>query len=1755
MSGTNSDRLRLRSNNVILAKNVELMADGHPFCEGTYLSHTRGNNSHRHLRTCDITDSPPQESRSTPAQVLGGIRDYTTENDHPQCQKQIRYEIAKSRKRDICENPNLSAIITTLNDIFSLNLCREIELIEEEEKRYWDTPSDEKICIDNRLTDDIDGNTLQEKIDRLRSVPTSGGEVDCPRAGGIYVNGPISEGGSFDNAHYCLKDRSTGYVADQQPYSPELFDPLVNDREECITRYPNGHWCGICTHRPDPTDVREYGRIPGTGCTYRSGGVTDAVLELVGGLSCLSSSDVADALSRGVDAALDQGVECLDGSVGDALECVWDSAGAGVEAVEDACGLNSNALTEQINHMMSCSDEAQTIIQAGSGILSFVPVVGPAIGLAGHIGGNMVGQCAKQTKEIIDLQGSCPNAYRDCPNYLYCEPGGDTEAGRSLETYRPGCTNENKYYPCDPRINPITKEVFPELSDEGITIPDELNDPEYRETYVCDMDPSDTGGLGASAVASFSAAGTSISSSIDAARADPAAFSASSGGTTAVSSAAISAIEAESSETLLDRIVEWSRTVSPDWTPERVVRLEECDEASTRGREEREMNIFSHEKCRACTPIANTKGLKPGDYGRSEILGISTAVAPDAYAEIDDENLDTFNNYFCIDDTASRVFRPPPAALIRSMYEQDVVHGEASTTLENFFGVDWDEDLWHGLTENAVGCNAAHYMGNLGEGLLTMGDGQGFDRNTCGLRKATYTDINPCNEGYRVAGPMHLNPFSNYDNNPCIYLNKDECNNEYSDNHLCSWKDDEDDGDVNGPTCTAKDQTNQDHLTLCNEITGDSLLSPTECEFVTDGIDLDEPICDYDPKGYCDLEESQFESNYCCKSVAGSEECPFSPIDAWSKFNFASIRDGVKLFDNRDNTLNLSMIQTGDTCGYEGNPTNPVYCHYENGEKGNPSVQTIDDEEIIKPSHPGGFYKDGSFTEMNNPEAIGPSGTRFILEGSVASQSNELNIHSREKWTTPPPITTELVNDSFTSTMDGNSYNVTQEDLDHKFCRNTRSKKYRNSFEEEINDYSTSRIYCPNLNPPDPKGDSDIHPFLISELPCLNSNMWGTLKYYSQTTKGPHDCSSYKTKEQCHPMTEINSVTNLSNCIWKVDEQSGKGECTKDADIHKLIYTRKAEDFISEKDELKKWLNESGWHSDEYLNEGISLEEAMDTLYIENEGKDCDSDPFNPISIPYIFSCVDSQTYEQTEFCNRLTNSNIIGKTCPQGCTISDYRPLPPKPGCYYLQTNSPESHSLYKTWESDFFIDDEIGMGICDIKTVKSLYDEEDQRKFIRKELTTTGDSSDICCKKGETDCIENDYDKKCVDPKTRQPIYKTFLDPISRNNFVKNKIKEKTNTDSGNKLINKIGNLFSDTSETNDDEDNDDEGNNEYEEWLDGIDAGSEGHNFFDVMKKVGVSNYSYQIDNKEDCDSHDFYSHWDPSAPGGGKCYELYKTENVIAGGYSEENSVKCGENGRSKFVNDHCIKVNMNKSDCLLSGGDWEPTKTTDSSGSSDSTGSKFEEKGLINLNQCPIQLQSYAQLKAMYLKYQRESLLSDQDKKEFDLCVKAIGWKDLCPKLDDLEIIYSGSGPIEEIIKKVSGTSKISGNEVANLFVTSGSTIASICFFFRMFSFNKNEEMSTNGKILITTLRYLVIILIIISIIQIIDSDDITDKIREKYPHHKDTINDVIYWLNFIRGIMSTIMIVYAIILFIQYLMTKFPRKNKISSNLTESLLR
>ena len=90
-----------------------------------------------------------------------------------------------------------------------------------------------------------------------------------------------------------------------------------------------------------------------------------------------------------------------------------------------------------------------------------------------------------------------------------------------------------------------------------------------------------------------------------------------------------------------------------------------------------------------------------------------------------------------------------------------------------------------------------------------------------------------------------------------------------------------------------------------------------------------------------------------------------------------------------------------------------------------------------------------------------------------------------------------------------------------------------------------------------------------------------------------------------------------------------------------------------------------------------------------------------------------------------------------------------------------------------------------------------------------------------------------------------------------------------------------------------------------------------------------------------------------------------EEVIGGAEGIKNIDSSSENGKSKMVDGHCVKVNMNKSDCLLSGGQWEPT-TGATTGVPES-----QINNIIDLNKCPIQLQTYAKLKAMYLKYQRE----------------------------------------------------------------------------------------------------------------------------------------------------------------------------------------
>ena len=96
------------------------------------------------------------------------------------------------------------------------------------------------------------------------------------------------------------------------------------------------------------------------------------------------------------------------------------------------------------------------------------------------------------------------------------------------------------------------------------------------------------------------------------------------------------------------------------------------------------------------------------------------------------------------------------------------------------------------------------------------------------------------------------------------------------------------------------------------------------------------------------------------------------------------------------------------------------------------------------------------------------------------------------------------------------------------------------------------------------------------------------------------------------------------------------------------------------------------------------------------------------------------------------------------------------------------------------FDLVDDVNMGVCDIKTVKNLYDPKEQRHFKRKSSSDNeNDFSDICCK--ETDgCKEKDYDKKCINPdKPDEYIYKTFLNPQSMNEFVSSIINTSSSSD----------------------------------------------------------------------------------------------------------------------------------------------------------------------------------------------------------------------------------------------------------------------------------------------------------------------------------------------------------------------------------------
>ena len=98
--------------------------------------------------------------------------------------------------------------------------------------------------------------------------------------------------------------------------------------------------------------------------------------------------------------------------------------------------------------------------------------------------------------------------------------------------------------------------------------------------------------------------------------------------------------------------------------------------------------------------------------------------------------------------------------------------------------------------------------------------------------------------------------------------------------------------------------------------------------------------------------------------------------------------------------------------------------------------------------------------------------------------------------------------------------------------------------------------------------------------------------------------------------------------------------------------------------------------------------------------------------------------------------------------------------------------------------------------------------------------------------------------------------------------------------------------------------------------------------TINDLPIQDYNYQIDNEKDCDP--LFAYWHE---GHNKCYEIYRQEKVDGTLRNEyTNQEDCENDGYGKWLSDKniCLKININKSDCLLSGGNWEPTLKLDNS---------------------------------------------------------------------------------------------------------------------------------------------------------------------------------------------------------------------------------
>jgi len=1484
------DKLDLRYNSNILAKNMTLSKNDLDFCSGTYID------KDDRIKSCDIVYSSKKNN-------VFDDRNHNLEESHDDLVNEIPApekfvdSVIDFFKDDFGEKAwNTSDEDYQINDLISYKnkkesigyKCYEKILYDSnyyDYMRYCSSP----YCV--RKPDPQNNNSFDKDVNNTfncikhkdKNSCESDQTVDCiwklgntdPDKPSIWSEKKCNKykSDSVDNFGVkCLKDGRNEILSKSLTENnyKEYFDSTSNTLQDCLINNKYGLWCGRCNAVSSPDlninvhvlknigsrDGSTWSTDPRVGCVYHKGGLDNVFSDLTDIISestfssCFLSEygsggliktgdhnewigDGDNFLDRGLDAFVD-GAKTAANAVGSAGHLWEDTVKSEVLGLGDIIGLGDEGrkflnehnwntgildgldesfekclnkspekkeklkqLIEIISNNLTCSDGISNLLTGLSLPVEFIPVYGWIIGAAMNIFGNHAGQCSKETKEIINLHGSCPNGYRNCPGY----------------------------------------EIKKNSEGEYTMIETE-----------CETDK-----------------------------------------------------------------------------PE--------------------------DNCTSCTPIRNMKGIDPGDRGRQMTGSIVGSGTDDKYLTpgIDDwtedndiSRLDAFNQYFCIDNDSTRVIRPPPQSLLFSQLNQELIDKNGMNEMDYFNAVDeyspgGNDGLKQtissgfGLLDDDTGCTVRHYT-DIGFSTITEGgDGQGYTQNTCGLPKSDFNSVNPCKDGFTLSGPKYLNPFTNYDVNPCIELNEEKCE---SNMELGKKIDDYIEND--------NDKTNlynQNILGLGGKTKG--------------GFDISQEsinICKWDKKNNkCDLQDKIFQSNYCCRDIPGAEECPFSPINSWTKFNFSTIRgdsnkvfNGINtlVFDNNEYNLNTSMIQDLNGCSYKGSLFNEIICNYDSEENEKKDLNKVNFEgrDILQPTHSNDIMNTDNKSKFKR------------------SSNNKLSKDQKSKLfckyvKTPNEMNEESIINTFSNTIDemkdGAMEIYSQIEIlsgidDNNTGGEQNSIKREYTIPNSINEYVNSRLNYPDITPgienTDDSSNDEIEPYYISKLPCLNPENWTVLLNTKNNEKKliyTHSSSDYDSIDGKYNYKKIDkSLKDYfeypyldSSDDSSDDNYYGKllKEFSNSSDQLNSISLDSAIDLVKNNNpncgtiDLTKFTNKK-YEGDDFFSKNLISQKEMDNNILNN--RDCNyiikNNNFNDTNIYKTFNYISSSPYDDGDDDLDIFTQIIIPTivylitlwipiiniitTIVFICYL-----------CYLIfykkNTNkvilNPKNNSKNK-------------FGVCDIKTYLSLID---NKNYFRH---TEG--YDICCDKDNDRCKKvDDNTSKCIKSKgnDKEYIYKTYLNPhsILEYKYLKNiptyedkdlsdlcSKNDKYNTKNliddskGRFKVDNNGLLFAEITK--------DDGEkqplyclsiSEYDMLTSGTDD---------------EHNYNYQITNKDDCPQE--YAYWD-----GEKCYEKYK--KIKPDGEPVETDKNNCEKGYGKWLNNEvCVKLNMNKSDCELSGGYWKDT---------------------------------------------------------------------------------------------------------------------------------------------------------------------------------------------------------------------------------------